>query len=224
MPRPSRHAVLGDGPACVHLITRFHNGEFLLKETSLKKTLQSLILNNKKRFHIRIYHYCLMDSHLHLIAHCESTDELSKFMHGVFFPLAQRINKQYKRKGHVFLDRPRTPVIQDGQYLLTTMRYLDMNPVRAEMVKKAHHYSWSSHRHYAFGEADPLIDDAPDYLGLSKVAAIRRKIYQDLVRTLARKGSQRIPELTVWTFVGDRDWVLMKLQKGGFIQRRKPPG
>jgi len=71
-------------------------------------------------------------------------------------------------------DRARTPVIQNGRRFLCTMRYIDLNPVRAGMVRKAKDYAWSSYRYYAYGEQDDLIDPAPDYLGLSKVAAVRR--------------------------------------------------
>jgi putative transposase len=224
MSRPSRHAVLGDGPACVHLITRFNNGEYFLSNPELKSTLRSLLLEFKKEHQIRIHQYCFMDSHIHIVASTDSTDGLSKFMHAVFFRLAQLINKMLNRKGHVFLDRAKTPVIQTGKRLLTTMRYLDLNPVRAQMVKKAHHYSWSSYRHYAYGEKDELIDDAADYLGLSKVPALRRKQYRELVQAVSGRGNLRLPELSVWTYIGDHDWVRMKLKAGGFIRGLRPPG
>jgi putative transposase len=222
--RPSRTAVLGDGFACVHLITRFNNGEFFLQDPALKSTLRSLLLTHKKAFQIRIHHYCFMDSHIHLIVSFDSTHNLSKFMHAVFFRLAHCINKRLNRKGHVFLDRARTPVIQAGKRLLTTMRYLDLNPVRAQIVDKATHYRWSAYRHYAYGEKDELIDEASDYLGLSRVPALRRRQYRELVQTMSGKGTQRLPELTVWTFIGDRDWVLTKLKTGGFLRMVKPPG
>lgn len=224
MPRPSRHAVLGDGPGTVHLVIRFVDGEFLLKDPADKAALRSLMLAHKNRLNIRVHDYCFMDSHLHTVLSFESTDQLSGFMHAVFSPLAQSINKKRSRKGHVFGDRAKTPLIQTGRRLLVTMRYIDQNPVRAGMVKKAHHYAWSSYRHYAFGEPDELIDDAPDYLGLSSSPALRRKLYRELVNTVVGGGRLKQPEYDAWTFIGDRDWVLMKLRAGGFLRPRKPPG
>lgn len=165
-----------------------------------------------------------MDSHIHLVISFDSTDDFSKFMHAVFFRLAQLINNHNNRKGRVFLDRPRTPVIQEGKRLLATMRYLDLNPVRAQMVRKSHHYTWSSHRYYAYGEPNELIDPAPEYVGLSKVPTLRRKLYREIVDTLSHRGFQRLPEMTVWTFVGEHDWVLMKLSKSGILPKKKPPG
>jgi putative transposase len=224
MPRPSRHAVLGDGPACIHLVSRFHNGEFLLQDPKVKAYLTALLLEHRQRFNIRIHHYCFMDSHIHLVVSFDSTQDLSRFMHSVFFKLAQRINKHFKRKGHVFLDRAKTPAIQSGRRLLLSMRYLDLNPVRAGLVAKAHHYPWSSYRHYAYGEPDSLIDPAPDYLGLSKVPAIRRRRYRELVDTVSGARDQKLPEMDTWHYIGDRDWVMMKLRAGGFLRSCRPPG
>jgi putative transposase len=205
------------------LVTRFHNGEFLLADFKLKAALISLLLEAKHRFQVRIHHYCFMDSHIHLVTSFDSSHNHSKFMHAVFFRIAQLINKQRLRKGHVFLDRAKTPVIQSGKQVLMTMRYLDLNPVRAGIVDRAHHYCWSSYRHYAYGESDELIDPAPDYLGLSKVAALRRKMYRELVGAVSGRGSQKLPEMSSWYFIGNLDWVLMKLHSAGFLRRPKPP-
>jgi hypothetical protein len=48
------------------------------------------------------------------------------------------------------------------------MRYGDLNPVRAGVVKSPKDWKWASYRHHAFGEPDPLIDDAPEYLALGE--------------------------------------------------------
>jgi putative transposase len=223
MPRPSRHAVLGDGPGTVHVIVRFVNGEHFLEQESLKEVLYASLCRNKKRFDIEVYAYCFMSSHYHLDLHFESTDKLSGYFQAVNCELATAINRIRGRTGHVLGDRPKSPLIQDGRHLLTTMRYMDLNPVRACMVEKAHHYAWSSYRHYAFGEPDELIDDAPDYLGLSSSPALRRKIYRELVNTMAGGGRTKRPEYDVWTFIGEPDWRLAKLRAGGFLRPRKPP-
>ena len=224
MARPSREAVLGDGPGCVQLIHQFHNGEFLLANREFKTALSGLLMKFKQQFHVRIHHYCFMDSHIHIVTSFDDAKEHSAFMHAVFFRLAQLINVTLKRHGHVFNDRPKTPVIQSGKTLLATMRYLDLNPVRAKMVAKAHHYDWSSYRHYAFGEKNELIDTAPDYEALSRSPELRRKLYRELVDTLEGHGFQRLPKMNTWYFIGDLDWVTKKLKDGGFLRRKKPPG
>ncbi len=60
------------------------------------------------------------------------------------------------------------------------MRYGDLNPVRAKLVRSAGHWRWSSHRHYAYGEPNDLVTDAPEYLALGRTAPHRRKAYLHL--------------------------------------------
>jgi len=224
MARPSRKQVLGDGPAVVHLTHRFVNGEFLLRDSAMKAYLCSLLLVFKRVFAIKIFSYCIMDSHFHLILGFDSTEQLSGFVHAVCFRLAQKINETYDRTGHVFGDRAKTPAIQTGRRLIVTMRYIDQNPVRAGMVSGAHKYSFSSYRHYAYGEPDELVDDAPDYLGLSKNPARRRMAYREMVTGLVAGGRERMGEFTSWYYIGERWWVEEKMVAQGFWKRKRPPG
>jgi putative transposase len=224
MPRPSRQAVLGDGPAVVHLIARCNNGEFLFESDEVKQFLYDLLLRLKLVYGVLIHCYEFMDNHIHIVLTFRSTDELSKFMQRVFTSLAMFINKRLQRGGHVFGERARTPVIQSGRQLLTTMRYVELNAVRAGMVAKAKDYKWSSYRYYAFGEDDPLVDPTDEYLGLSPVAAQRRRMYQELVNHLSGKGQQRIPEMSTWYFIGDTDWVVAMRVQRGFMKKPRAPG
>jgi putative transposase len=223
MARPSRRQILGDGGATVHLVSRLHNCDFLLVEEEVKATLYLLLFYYKTVYGVLVHHYCFMDNHLHLILHAASTEALSRFMQQVFSQLAREINRRYARRGQVLMDRARTPVIQDGLRFITTMRYLDLNPVRAGLVLKAKDYSWNSYRYYAYGEHDDLIDPAPEYLGLSAVAPERRKKYQGLVNVLLGQGRGRMPELSTWYFIGEPGWVIGMLRRAGFMRPRSPP-
>ena len=83
MPRPSRHAVLGDGPGTVHVIVRFVNREHFLEQEPLKEVLYASLCRNKKRFDIKVYAYCFMSSHYHLDVGFEATHKLSGFLQAV---------------------------------------------------------------------------------------------------------------------------------------------
>jgi len=224
MSRASRQAVLGDGPAVVHLIAKCNNGEFLFAGDEIKQFLYNLLLRLKVLYGIRIHSYEFMDNHIHIVLELRSTRELSKFMQRVFTSLAGRINRRLNRSGHVFGDRAKTPVIQTGRQMLITMRYVENNAVRAGMVKKAKDYKWSSYRFYAFGEEDPLVDPADDYLGLAPTAAGRRRAYQELVNQISHQGMRRLPEMNTWYFIGDADWVIAMLIRRGFKKNPRAPG
>jgi putative transposase len=185
--------------------------------------LYFLLFTYKILFGVLVYHYCIMDNHIHLILYAPSTEALSKFVHQVLSQLARFINRRERRKGQVFMDRARTPVIQDGRRFLVTMRYIDKNPVRAGIVTKATAYPWSSYGYYAYGRHDDLIDPAPEYLGLHKLAVKRRMMYRELVNRLFGRGEQRLPEMTTWYYIGDPDWVMGMMRKAGLVRPRKPP-
>lgn len=223
MARPARRDVLGDGPATVHLTARCHNGAFLLRDDVVKGMLYFLLYTYKLVFGVLVHHYCFMDNHIHLILHVPSVDALSRFTHQVLGQLARFINKREGRKGQVFMDRCRTPVIQDGRQFLCTMRYIDKNPVRAGITSKASDYAWSSYGYYAWGLSDDLIDPAPEYEGMHKQVEGRRRLYKELVNKLFGRGEARLPEMTNWYFIGDPDWVVGMMKRRGFVRPRKPP-
>jgi putative transposase len=164
-----------------------------------------------------------MDSHFHLLLYLGQTHQLSAFMRRVFSALAVLINKRNGRFGRVFGERAKTPIIQDRKYFLSTMFYISNNPVRARMVKKAKDYKWSGFRHYAYGEADALIDPAPEYLALSKVAIIRRKKFLELANLPGHRHEMRKAEMVSWYFIGDRNWVIAMMLSRGFWRPKKPP-
>ena len=223
MARPARRDVLGDGPCTVHLIARCHNGDFLLRDELVKGMLYFLLYTYKSIFGILVHDYCFMDSHFHLVLTVPSQEALSRFTHQVLGQLARFINHKMRRKGQVFMDRCRTPVIQSGRQFLLTMRYIVKNPVRAGIVKQASAYEWSSYGYYAYGRHDDLVDPAPEFEGLHKLVHKRREIYRELVGKLLGKGEERLPEMSTWYFIGDRAWVLEMMKKRGFVRPRKPP-
>jgi putative transposase len=119
------------------------------------------------------------------------------------------------------MERLRSPRIQDGRHELQVMRYGDLNPVRAGLVGSPSHWRWSSFRHYAYGERDDLINDAPEYLALGRHPAARRAAYLHLFSSsLEESLRSRRPDLVHGPFIGDRDWVAVRLEACGL----SPPG
>ena len=76
------------------------------------------------------------------------------------------------------------------------------------MVRSPKDYAWSSYRHYAFGEPNPLLDDEPEYLALGRTGAERRLAYQNLFGLpLAAALYVRRADLVETAFLGDPDWA-----------------
>jgi len=133
---------------------------------------------------ILIYAYVLMDSHPHLIIKMSDKVEFSRFMQRVHSEFAQKLNRKLKRKGHVVMDRPKTPVVENENYLTNLMFYLDLNPFKTMKPKHPATYKFSSYHFYAFGKDDPLLDISPIYIEMGHNQKARQKAYHDMVEDL----------------------------------------
>ena len=197
-----------------HCTWRSHNHSRVFEEAGARTKFLELLARYKSGHGIRIHAYCIMGTHPHVVCTAARGQEaFSAFWKVVNQCFARWYNRQSHRRGQVVMERLRSPRIQpDGRHLLTVMRYGDLNPVRAKLVRTPREWPWSSYRHYAFGEKNPLIDDAPDYVALGGTAAERRKAYQSLLAVpLSRHLRVSRPELVIAAFVGDDLWVARRL-------------
>ncbi len=112
----------------------------------------------------RCYSYCLMDNHYHLVVETPNGNiaDGMRFLNGVF---AQKINNKYSRVGHIFQGRYKSFLVKQDSYLVQLIRYVLMNPVRANMVSSPEDYKWSSYAEIC-GTAHIKVTD-PTYLRLS---------------------------------------------------------
>lgn len=95
--------------------------------------------------HFKIYCYCLMDNHVHLLLKSES---LSSEMHHLASLYAMRFNRKYERCGYLFQNRFQSENVENESYLLNCFRYILRNPVKAGMCPKPSAYRWSSYQAY----------------------------------------------------------------------------
>ena len=115
-----------------------------------------------------------MGNHFHLLLRPLS-GSVSRIMQSLPVSHTQRYHRFHRSGGHVWQGRFKSPVIQDDEHLLTVLRYIEANPVRAELVKQAGDYRWSSFRAHGLGESDPLLDRVEAYEALAVQPAARRR-------------------------------------------------
>lgn len=90
-----------------------------------------------------IYGYCLMSNHVHLLLH-EKEEAMSSIMKRTGVSYACWYSKKYDRVGYVFQDRYKSETVETDEYLLSVLRYIHKNPVKAEIVVNPEKYKWSS--------------------------------------------------------------------------------
>ena len=89
-------------------------------------------------------------------------------------------NFEYQRSGTLWEGRYKSCLVQEERYLLEVYRYIELNPVRAEMVTEPSEYRWSSYQINALGKVSNLCTPHPEYLALGLESLVRRKNYRAL--------------------------------------------
>ncbi len=130
--------------AYYHIMTRGNQKQkTFIEEVDFMKYLD-LLKHYKKKYRFNVYGYCLMPNHVHLLVGLEESAFLGKFMQGLNQAYTIWFNKKYKKVGHLWQGRYKSMVIQKDRYLLDCIEYIELNPVRASIVKSPSDYPWSS--------------------------------------------------------------------------------
>jgi len=164
-----------------HVMTRGNNKQTIFHSEGDFKTYLKFLKENKTKFNIKIYHYALMRNHVHLILKAATGKNLSDMMKRLNVFYTNYYRKKYGGVGHFFQDRFKSFIIQSGSYLLECGRYVELNPVKAGIVRFPGEYRWSSYTVYAAGQKSDLVDISPEYEGLSEKPEVRQRNYKEFV-------------------------------------------
>jgi putative transposase len=132
--------------ACYHIITRGNQRQRVFLDEQDYTVYLLRLKKYKKKYAFRLYGFCLMPNHLHLVGEPSDPKDLSKFMHGLLRSYTAYFNKKYRKVGHLWQDRFKSKVIVKDNYLVDCIHYIELNPVRANLVKTAGDYKWSSYK------------------------------------------------------------------------------
>lgn len=180
MPRRSRlHLV--DVPQ--HIIQRGNNRQatFFAEEDYL--FYLDRLGEGTRKYGCSIHAYVLMTNHVHLLASAQRAYALSLMMQYVGRYFVRYINRAYRRSGTLWEGRFRSSLVDTETYFLRCSRYIECNPVRAQMVQGPGEYRWSSYGHHAFGLPDRLLVAHEQYRLLGRSDEERQHRYRDLFRT-----------------------------------------
>jgi putative transposase len=132
----------------------------------------------------QIHAYVLMTNHIHLLL--TPTDELgpAALMKSLGERYVKYVNRRYARTGTLWEGRYRSCLVQSERYLMVCQRYIELNPVRANLVSDPVHYPWSSYRCNAHGEEGGLVTPHELYGRLGHDEASRAGAYRELCRQI----------------------------------------
>lgn len=150
--------------SCVyHIVLRGINRQDIFYDDDDFQQFLKTIEKKKSESQFELYGYCLMSNHVHILV-CEKSDNISRIMSRIGTSYAWWYNRKYDRNGHVFQGRYGSECVEDDSYLLTVIRYIHNNPVKAKIVRAADDYRWSSIHAYYGGRECPVELTEPEFI------------------------------------------------------------
>lgn len=212
MPRQAR-VILPNTPH--HIMQRGHNRQVVFaSEDDFEYYRENLILF-KKEFGCKIYTYCLMTNHVHLIVDPGTNPEsLSLLMKRVAARQTRYTNKLERRSGSLWEGRFKSSIISSKEYLLACSRYIELNPIRAGMEIQPEDYQWSSYGTKTTGKPDSVVDFDRIYKALGDDKSERQKAYREYVlKTIPEEELKLIRDAVQRNQVTGGDRFREQLQK-----------
>ena len=166
----------------LHIVQRGHNREacFFGEEdyASYLQWLGEALVECECQLHA----YALMTNHVHLLLTPKKAAMVPRLIMSLGRRYVQYINRTHSRAGPLWDSRYKSSVVQAEPFLLSCMRYIELNPVRAAMVDNPAHYRWTSYRRNGLGQADSCITAHPIYDTLGPGKKSRQSAYRALFR------------------------------------------
>ncbi len=179
MPRKPRFFI----PAIpAHVVQRGHSRKAVFYEDGDYSAYLGWLGEAAERYHCAIHAYVLMTNHVHILATPDDVEGISRMMQYVGRRYVPYINYNYGTSGTIWEGRYKASLVQEEDYLLTCMRYIELNPTRANMVAHPREYRWSSYRANGEGRENALITPHPLYRALGKTSDERKEAYRALFK------------------------------------------
>lgn len=140
------------------------------------------------RYPFRLYGYCLMTNHFHLLLRPEPGVAIGRVMQSLLVAHTWRYHKRHATLGHVWQGRFKSPPVQDDGHLWTVLRYIEANPLRAAMVADPSDYPWSSYPSHALNRPDPLLSELPGWSDLGDTPEARSRVWRAKVMATLPDG------------------------------------
>ena len=147
-----------------HVILRGNGRQSIFFDNEDRDQWQTILQKALIRYRHRLHAFCWMTNHVHMALQA-GVEPLTDFMRVLASRYAKYLNRKRRRPGHLFERRYRAILVQRDEYLIELLRYIHLNPVRANMVSEPSEYRWSSHNAY-------LTLTGPSWLTIDTVAAM----------------------------------------------------
>ena len=165
-----------------HVIQRGHNREpCFFADADYRRYLEDLT-QACETYPCHVHAYALMTNHVHLLITPLVEYGIPQMMQSLGRRYVRYINHSYQRSGTLWEGRYKASLVDSQHYLLSCMRYIELNPIRADMVSQPGEYRWSSYKSNGYGKPDATLRPHPLYLQLGPDEESRCHAYRELFR------------------------------------------
>lgn len=179
MPRRPRITLAG---VPHHLIQRGNNRQACFFSDDDYQTYLHWLKEYADKHDCAVHAYVLMTNHVHLLITPSTSGAAGQLMKQLGQRYVQYVNRTYRRSGTLWEGRFRSCLTQEEAYVLSCYRYIELNPIRANMVGHPAEYPWSSYRVNAQSEESDLLTPHSLYTALSTDDVARQTTYRELFR------------------------------------------
>jgi len=179
MPRKLRFNLAGIPQ---HVIQRGNNRQACFFAEQDYRFYLDCLAEAAREYECAIHAYVLMTNHVHLLVSPNSPPGIARMMQSLGRRYVHYVNYVYKRSGTLWEGLYKASLVDAENYLLTCYRYIELNPVRANMVEQPEDYQWSSYRSHAYGASKDFLQDHPLYDALGAIPEARQEAYRGLFR------------------------------------------
>jgi putative transposase len=213
----SRTARALAGGICYHVLNRGNAKAQIFRKTADYDVFLLLVAQACERMPMRILSYCLMPNHFHFALWPEEDGQISKWMHWLMSSHVRRYRDHYQTTGHIWQGRYKAFPVQEDGHFLTVARYVERNPLRANLVQRAENWPWSSLNDFTKSKKQSLLADWPvprpdDWI--ERVNHPESNAELEAVRNSVNRGMP----------YGSLDWIMHVAGSTGFEYPTHPRG
>lgn len=158
MVRIARAAV---GGVCYHVLNRGNDRKTIFRSAADFDEFLIILAVARARYPLEIFAFCLMPNHFHFVVRPHEHDTLARWVHWLLTTHAQTHRRRYETAGHLWQGRFKAFAIEHDEHLLTVIRYVERNALRANLVARAEDWRWGSLSERLCARRRALLDESP---------------------------------------------------------------
>jgi len=214
MPRTARASV---GGICYHVLNRGNGRASIFHRDSDYAAFVQVFGQACQRIPMRILAYCLLPNHFHLALWPYQDGDLSRWMHWLLTAHVCRYRQHYQSSGHIWQGRFKAFPVQQDEHLLTVLRYIERNPVRAGLTARAEEWRWSSAGVWSVGHSEVALDIGPCLRPTDWLEFVNQPLTAAELEGLRQSATREIP-------YGAVDWKVQTAARLGLKAMLQSPG